>query len=189
MTSPVDSPRSTAVISDDGKHRFALTRLLNSPTAHAVMFVMLNPSTADADTDDPTIRKCIGFAERWGYGKLLVANLYSTRATEPKELTHSYVADEFWEDDTWPLAEQWIRKMASEALTVVCAWGAFKSPFKWYREMQVGQALAAAGHDDGTLECLGRNKDGTPKHPLYLPWDTDLEDYRYATGPDKLVKS
>jgi len=124
---------------------------------------MLNPSTADETTDDPTIRKCMGFGERWGGSELIVVNLYAFRATDPREL--------LWQSD--PIgSENW--KYIDEALTranyfggiVVGAWGAF----------EVGAALQKSGLARKIgLRCLGKNKNGSPKHPLYVPYSQQLE--------------
>ena len=81
---------ATAVISECGRHRYRLTRTVESEssalTLGRVLYVMLNPSTATAETDDATIRKCKGFARRWGFRELEVVNLFSFRATKPKDL-------------------------------------------------------------------------------------------------------
>ena len=106
---------NTAILSDCGKYRYSLTRNWDSEKPK-VLFIMLNPSTADADNDDPTIRRCINFAKYWGYGGLHVCNLFAYRATNPKELLHI--------DN--PLGDQNIyhmKKLANEAEIIVCAWG------------------------------------------------------------------
>ena len=78
-------PLHGAVVSDDGLYRYILTRTWDR-SLPALVFCMLNPSTADATVDDPTIRKCIGFAQRLGYGGIIVVNLFAYRATKPREL-------------------------------------------------------------------------------------------------------
>lgn len=75
----------SAIISECGKYRYSLSRIWDENKAN-VLFIMLNPSTADGDVDDPTIRRCIGFAKSWGYGGIYVGNLFAYRATDPKEL-------------------------------------------------------------------------------------------------------
>src|SRR5262249_14212908 len=78
--------RRAAVISDCGRYRYSLTRRWGDAAEPRALFVMLNPSTADAEQDDPTIRRCIGFAKAWGMGSLEVVNLYALRATDPAAL-------------------------------------------------------------------------------------------------------
>ena len=75
----------TACIDETGAYRYKLSRIRN-PDKPMVMFIMLNPSTADANVDDPTIRRCIGFTERWGYGDLWVGNLFALRSSRPRDL-------------------------------------------------------------------------------------------------------
>jgi hypothetical protein len=82
----------TATISDCGRYRYTLGRTWSDEPP--VLFVMLNPSTADADVDDNTISKCIGFAKRWGHGGITVVNLYAWRATNPKELPDDFSVGE-----------------------------------------------------------------------------------------------
>jgi hypothetical protein len=77
-------PQGDAVFSADGRYRYRLTRDLGGKTT--VTFIMLNPSTADANLDDPTIRRCKGFAKDWGYGRLIIVNLFAFRATDPRDM-------------------------------------------------------------------------------------------------------
>ena len=81
---------SSAVVSPCERYRYVLRRVFGS--GPAVMFVGLNPSTADEHRDDPTIRRCIGFAKRWGYGTVVVTNLYAWRATQPRDLRQAACA-------------------------------------------------------------------------------------------------
>lgn len=162
-----------AVISDCGHYRYALTRewLGGEGTC---LFVMLNPSTADASEDDPTIRRCIGFAQRWGYNRLAVGNVYGFRATDPKEmLAASYPVGE-------PLPpsrvaeydnqnDEWLRRLVLDPDTkrVICAWGANVEP---RRARAVTDVLTG---DFFPVECLGLTKQGHPRHPLYIKADTE----------------
>lgn len=126
-------------------------------------WIMLNPSTADAALDDPTIRRCIGFSQRWGFGGLVVVNLFALRATDPKELLkhRSPIGDR---NDAFI-------KMAIEgcALTV-CAWGTAGNFMQ--RDEQVKNLLN--GHKP---VHLGLTKNGHPKHPLYLSSTTLAQDW------------
>jgi hypothetical protein len=107
--------RRNAMLSDDGKYRFALTREWDAdkPT---LVFVMLNPSTADAYTDDATIRTCIALAKRWGYGGLCVVNLYALRATDPAALLAA--ADPVGKNNDIAISA------AASGRDVIVAWGA-----------------------------------------------------------------
>jgi len=78
----------SAIISADGKYRYHLYRRV-ADGGRIAMFIMLNPSTADGEADDPTIRKCLGFCRRWRYGELHVVNLFAVRATAPFDMLHA----------------------------------------------------------------------------------------------------
>jgi len=119
-----------------------------------VMIIGLNPSTADARQDDPTIRRCIGFARDWGYGGLVVTNLFAFRATYPADLKAAA-------DPVGPRNDVWIKRMANQAETIVAAWG---NDGTWLdRSARLRRLLA------GRLRCLRINAGGEPAHPLYLP--------------------
>jgi len=110
----------SAVISPCGLYRYRLSRQWTEPS-YSLAFVMLNPSTADAEVDDPTIRRCIGFARREGYGGIEVVNLYAFRATSP---------DDLWKakDPCGPENEGHLISIARASVgygtPIVCAWGA-----------------------------------------------------------------
>lgn len=124
-------------------------------------FVMLNPSTADALRDDPTIRRCIGFARSWGYNALCVRNLFAWRATDPRELGKAQNVTGGHRGDMELLA-------ACTADMLVAAWGA-GAPFG--RDMDVLELWGK--HFPGVpIHCLGTTKHGHPKHPLYVKADT-----------------
>jgi hypothetical protein len=104
-----------AVISECEKYRYALWRVWRKDKLK-VMFVMLNPSTADSNKDDPTIRRCIDFAKSWGYGGIVIGNLFGLRATDPKELLNT--------DDPKGLHnDYWLRMLPELADQIICAWG------------------------------------------------------------------
>ncbi|MCZ0926475.1 DUF1643 domain-containing protein [Halomonas janggokensis] len=153
----------SAIISDCGQYRYLLTRPseVEHPERSTALFLMLNPSTADASLDDPTIRRCRGFARSWGCAGLAVANLYALRATNPKEL---------WKHDA-PIGDQnnaWLAKLAKEHCDIICAWGANAKPG---RVKEVSRILVDAG---ARLWCMGTTKSGAPKHPLYIKADQPL---------------
>ncbi len=152
--------QSGAKISDCGLYRYRLWRTWDEDKPPLV-FVMLNPSTADADKDDPTIRRCMGFARRLGHGGIVVCNLFAYRATAPEVL--STVAD-----PVGPMNDEEI-VVACMARRVVAAWGA--EPFARKRAADVTRRLKDAGV---ALYCLGVTKEGCPRHPLYVKGDALL---------------
>jgi len=117
----------SAIISSCGKYRYTLGRNLEKSNGKICMFIMLNPSTADANEDDPTIRRCISYAKEWGYGKLVVTNLFAFRATDPKVMKS-------FDRPVGPRNDNCITFAAQIANAsngvIVCAWGtngAFKN--------------------------------------------------------------
>lgn len=162
LPEPPAVPFKHALLSDDGLYRYALWRVWG--TRRTLRFVMLNPSTADATVDDPTIRRCIGFARREGYDSLTVLNLYAYRATDPKALLTCSDAVGPYNDLhlCGHLAEA---SMAGEP--VVAAWGANAQPDR------VRDVLALTEHKVD-WRCLGTTKDGHPRHPLYVRGDQPL---------------
>ena len=118
--------------------------------------IMLNPSTADQSTDDPTIRRCRGFARDWAYGRLAVINLFDFRATEPAELKKAEKPCSDQNDTV-------ILTVAKASDLVVCAWGTHGEYLD--RGSRVAKALRAAGVN---LHLLAPTKMQLPRHPLYL---------------------
>jgi hypothetical protein len=134
------------------------------PALGSVTFVMLNPSTADAHQDDPTSRKCIGFARAWGLGGIEVVNLFAWRATDPRDVVRA-----LWrrDDVVGPGNDDAILAAAQRARIVVAAWGALDQARD--RAEEVLRLLGGAGI---LVHHLGLSKDGAPRHPLYLRADT-----------------
>lgn len=155
---------SGATLSACGRFRYKLWRRWDDrPMA---LFVMLNPSTADATQDDPTIRRCIGFARRWGMGGVRVCNLYALRATNPRDLVG--VLDAVGESNCSPNQNDLaIRSAACDAGRIIAAWGAWPGPYSM--RTAIVQRLLADRH----VEALGHTKSGAPRHPLYVRGDTD----------------
>lgn len=144
----------SAVISDCGTYRYELHRQWS--TLPRVGWIMCNPSTADAEIDDPTIRRCIGFAKAWGYGGIVVRNLYALRAADPKELWKPEVRPAGPDNDSYLLD-------AVDDPVTVCAWGV---------NGRRGDAVINALSDAGVaLHYLEMTRAGKPKHPLYLRGD------------------
>lgn len=171
---------SWAVFSEDRMYRYMLARMWDDyfqvatgldaePTRPLMVFGMCNPSKAGASEDDPTIRKCLGFARRYHCGGILVVNAAAHIATDPRELRHAV-------DPVGPHNATMIhRAFRSSLLTMrIGAWGRL--------EPQVSRRLlsslfALKQHD---LWCFGTTKDGEPRHPLMLAYDTPL--VHLATG-------
>lgn len=170
MATQLDSPRG-AILSPDETYRYRLWRTITHPDQgtldgrrdhSTVAFVLLNPSTADATTDDPTLRRCIGFAERWGYDRVELGNLFAYRAKKPDELEDA-------EDPIGPANQQHLKEICLQADRVVVGWGAHDIATTLGLTM-VATVMGATG---GRLYCLGTTNDGNPRHPLYVKGDTD----------------
>lgn len=150
-----------AVFSDDRVYRYTLERdvgtLLTAASGRdaEVLFVMLNPSTADEHVNDPTVRRCEDFACVWGYTKLTVCNLFALRSTDPRVLS-------IHPDPVGPDNDAWIRECAGRADKIIAAWGIHG---KLYDR---GEAVLDILWSYSTPHCLGLTADGLPKHPLYL---------------------
>ena len=155
-----------AIFSDDKIHRYTLSRVTSVKDGGTVLFIMLNPSTATAAEDDPTIRRCFRFAQDWGYTNLLVGNLYAFRATDPKEL---YMAN----DPVGPENDRHLLRMARAANLVVCAWGTMGELRRrgwmvlWLLKRTNETSIQNTGMKT-PVRHLGLTKNGQPKHPLYL---------------------
>ena len=162
-TPPVTAER-TATISPCGRYRYTLGRRWgDGPLA---CWVMLNPSTADATQDDPTVRRCIGFSKAWGYGGLVVVNLFAFRATDPAELLARRTLAVGPDNDAAILAA------AESSSVVVAAWGVHGTHLG--RADAVTSLIRRAGY---SLRCLGRTKGGLPRHPLYVAAATPTEPF------------
>lgn len=162
---------SGAIISEDQQYRYLLWRIWNNDLKK-VCFIMLNPSTADANEDDPTIRRCKGFARDWGYGGFYVANLFAYRATDPNELFDT-------PDPYGPENEKYLKLLAageSYPADIVFAWGSFPRfiPQMWEVIHMFKDPL-----------CIDLANQGFPRHPLYL--SAALEPKLYPV--EKFLKS
>ena len=146
-----------ATISACELFRYALWRDWDTSLGR-VCWVMLNPSTADAEQDDPTIRRCMGFARGWGYGGIVVVNIFGFRATKPADLLYA-------DDVIGPDNDATIAEVIDSTLTriVVCAWGQ-NAPLD--RESEVLRLIQRQGVEPCALRLT---RSGSPAHPLYLP--------------------
>ncbi|MDP9281764.1 MAG: DUF1643 domain-containing protein [Chloroflexota bacterium] len=151
-----------AIFSSDRRYRYRLWRRWDR-SRPAIAFCMLNPSTADARRDDPTIRRCIGFARDWGYGGIEVVNIFALRATDPRELRSA-------RDPVGPRNDAFMLRAAA-ASAVVVAWGVHGA----LRD-RGSEALRLFGPRSRLL-ALGRTRSGAPRHPLHLPRDADATEY------------
>jgi hypothetical protein len=137
-------------------YRYALHRQWDD-SLPAVMFVMLNPSTATEGMDDPTIWRCQDFARRWGYGSLFVGNVFAYRTTNPRNLMRAH-------DPVGPDNDHHLLDMASHSRFIVLAHGKLHRTFK-SRGEHVVRLFRQQGY---ALHALCLNADGTPRHPLYV---------------------
>jgi hypothetical protein len=140
-----------AVFSTERHYRYALWRVWNADNG-IVMFIGLNPSTANERDNDPTIRRVMSFAYDWGFGGVVMANIYGWITPYPLELQAC----------EYPIGEndQWVEALAKHCQKIVFAWGKFKQAAKW------SQVLIEMFPDAYALKI---NNDGTPRHPLYVP--------------------
>lgn len=157
---------ASAEFSTCRRYRYTLTRRFAS--GPSVAFIGLNPSTADETQDDPTIRRCLGFARRWGFGELLMLNLYTLRSTAPSGLWG--VPEPVGADCSWGnVADVAIALGANTARMVICAWGANPGPVP-DRPAVVLRIVEDAG---ARAFALGLTRDGQPRHPLRVRADVD----------------
>jgi hypothetical protein len=147
----------SADISNDKKERFSLSRIWDSKKPK-VLYIMLNPSYADDELDDPTIRRLIFFSKKFKFGGFYVTNLFTQITPYPKELN----MDNHSKKKNLKIISELIKKSDS----IVYAWGNL-----------VNEPTELMKLIEGPL-CFGMNKNGTPKHPLYLRSDTKLQHFR-----------
>ncbi|EHL96971.1 hypothetical protein HMPREF9946_04460 [Acetobacteraceae bacterium AT-5844] len=155
---------SQAEFSPCGRYRYTLERRwdgkpFGSPGVCA--WLMMNPSTADEQVDDPTVRRARDFSRRWGYGAMVVLNAFALRATKPTMLLEA-------EDPVGPGNDAAITHWAKQAEKVIAAWGLPPKPLRW-RSLDVAALLAQAGVQPMALKIT---QSGQPSHPLYIAGDT-----------------
>lgn len=157
---------NTCDFSPDRQYRYTLTHaitpgfeeLIGSTLTAECVFIGLNPSTADEQQEDPTIRRCIGYANTWGYDVLTMLNIFAYRSTNPKRLYRHYI------DPIGPDNDRFLVEVCQRAQLVVCAWGAHGSYHN--RAANVRSMLQKA---EVVLHYLKLVGSGQPGHPLYLP--------------------
>jgi hypothetical protein len=162
----------SAIISDCGTYRYRLERNVGGlHGGKTIAFVMVNPSTADAEADDATIRKVKGFTARMGGSRVIVGNLFAYRATDISALKTA-------PDPVGPENNDHLRQILRDADTCVVAWGALsKLPrslrLRWYGFANMAQSLGVR------LSCLGVAKDGHPLHPCMIGYERPVLDWRH----------
>lgn len=146
-----------AEISRCGLYRYRLWRVWDAKLPR-LLWIMINPSTADADRDDPTIRRCVAFAKAWGFGGIEVINLFAFRTPKPSEL-YDFDGDRFG-----PGFMAGVHRAVRNCAEAVAAWGVCK--------YVLSKAIPEVIHRRGIpIWCLGTTKDGHPRHPLYVRGD------------------
>jgi len=151
-----------AAFSPCRQYRYALWRQWG-PEPSYVLFVGLNPSTADESHDDPTVRRCIGFARRWGYDAVCIANLFAYRTSKPKLLN-------IQTDPVGPDNDAWLGWLGGGAELIVVSWGC-------RGDYRCRAARVTAGLLGTDIMCFGKTEAGFPQHPLYLRRDAELRPY------------
>ena len=157
MTKPQETANrisSGATFGPRRRYRYRLWRTWNSDEAR-VLFVLLNPSTADERVNDPTIRRCIGFAQTWGYGGVEIVNIFAYRSTDPAALREI-------SDPIGPRNDYHIKAARRRSARCIAAWGNHGAHLE--RGARVLRALGRLGE----VECLCETKTGQPGHPLYI---------------------
>lgn len=165
----------SAVISECGQYRYVLKRKIPSVLRwnRPILFIMLNPSIADASKTDPTLRKILAMCDHHGYTDLTIVNLFALRSPHPKDLKNH-------PDPIGPENDKYIEQEYQNHFhtgTIVAAWGTNK--FAKKRAEHISNRF-------GPFDCLGFNQDGTPRHPLFLPTATPLESFikiEFDSGP------
>lgn len=148
-----------------GAYRYLLWRTWDQARPR-LLWVLLNPSTADGETDDPTLRSCKEFSYRWGYGGLEIINLFAFRATDPRTLQRE-------PDPIGPENDRYIAAAATDANGIIVAWGALGS----FRQRDREVLALLSRQFAQPLRCLGSVQNGCPRHPLYVARSTSPELY------------
>lgn len=161
--------KRSAVLSKDGAYRYVLHREMHPMVGKGnVVWIMLNPSTADAEKDDPTIRRCMNFSVDWGYGSMTVVNLFPLRTPSPEKLIEVMTKAQGEPKDVLKTNMGYIESECAwnNPGLVVCAWGTNGKLLK--RNRLVLKKLGELGVN---LTALRLSEDRHPWHPLYLPKD------------------
>ena len=163
----------SAIISPDGVYRYRLERPLDAAFPMPMSVFMVNPSTADANLDDPTIRRVVGFGKAYGCSHIIVGNLFALRATDVKELGRV-------PDPVGPLNDMHLAQILADSAAgrAVVAWGAAAKIPRAHRS-RITDFARLAERMGVPLWCWGTTSDGSPKHPLYLSGDATLSIWKH----------
>lgn len=156
--------KSRAGFSSCGRYRYTLVRTWDVD-AGRVCFCMLNPSTADASKNDPTVRRAVGYALDWGYGSIEIVNIFGLRSTDPQGLYKL-------EDPIGLSNNAALRRAFRRADTIVCAWGSHGALHN-----RSAHVRAMLRREHVSAHCLGVTNAGEPKHPLYIAKSVELQGY------------
>ena len=155
---------SRAEFSECGRYRYLLQRQWGDEAI--CLFVGLNPSTATADSDDATVRKCVALARTWGFSGMTMANLFAVRCRYPQILsTH--------QDPVGPDNDRFLLPAVKQAHTVVAMWG--NHGLKSYGQSARRDQYILSLRDD--WQCIGITKHGAPRHPLYVASSSSLMNF------------
>lgn len=154
-----------AVFSPCRTWRYSLIRVWGDSNNLAA-FVGLNPSTADEKTDDPTVRRCRSWAKAWGFGGMIMLNIFAFRATDPRDMRKA-------EDPVGPGNDKALLENLQRCHLRIAAWG------KHGGYLERGEVVLKMMQSVGLVKCFGLNGDGSPKHPLYQPNDVKLKVLKY----------
>lgn len=169
MSTAIETMVRGASFSPDRTYRYALWRVWDGAGGYTnkVAFIGLNPSKADETTDDATIRKCIGFAKRWGFGGIYMLNLFSIVSTDPKGMIFHDKPVGLGNHDA-------LRYYRKNVAAVIACWGSMEMRYRprlgW--QSQIQETLNAI---NSPVYCLGKTKDGSPKHPSRIAYSTERE--------------
>ncbi|MDZ5474152.1 DUF1643 domain-containing protein [Bacillus sp. 31A1R] len=154
----------------DGNYRYSLIREWDINNSKSVVFVLLNPSTADDEEDDQTTKICIEFAKRWGFGSLQIVNLFAYRATDPKDLKNVNNYQKMVGEKNY----QFLSTALDEADKIVCAWGEHGIIKKRYLDPSLIKLFS-----NHQLYCFRELAKKQPKHPLGVDYTTPLKEYSF----------
>lgn len=161
----------SAIISPCGSYRYRLER--DGMGEGSTAIIMVNPSTADAELDDATIRKLRGFGRQWDWGKIIVGNLFAYRATDVRELAKQ-------SDPVGPDNDDHLRGIIADADRLVVAWGPVTKQPRHLRDRWRSIASMARRFETPMMSIGEPAKDGHPKHPLMLPYALQLQPWRQS---------
>lgn len=164
----------SAIFSPCGDYRLRLERVVDMHSPVTAALIGVNPSTANADTDDATIRKDMGFARRHGWGRIIKGNKFAYRATDVRRLRD--IADPIG-----PGCDDELRQIMSDADVVIACWGPL-SKLPRHLRARWRDVVQMAGEADKPLMCFGTAKDGQPRHTLMLAYDTPLIAWEPTNG-------